>query len=112
MIIVKWMQNVFFPRFACIYGKNVVPLWRKIEKNKNVMPEILFQPRTNLQLAWLIGQAKEHGIPYREFVKPSSTHNSKKAEQLADFAVAGKHARMIAAGKMKGCDAYGLLDEL
>lgn len=44
------------------------------------MPEILFQPRTNLQ--------------------------------LADFAVAGKHARMIAAGKMKGCDAYGLLDEL
>lgn len=77
------------------------------------MPEILFQPKTQLQLAWLIGHAKELGIPYREFVKPGrSTERSRKAEKLAEFAVAGKHARMIAAGKMKGEDAYSLLDEL
>lgn len=77
------------------------------------MPEILFQPKTQLQLAWLIGHAKEQGIPYREFVKPGRTaERSHKAEKLAEFAVAGKHARMIAAGQMKGGNAYNLLNEL
>lgn len=75
------------------------------------MPELLFLPKTKNQLNWLLSIASEQGIPYREYVKPAK-HVSPKTAFLKEIADAGKHAKMIAQGQMKGNNAYTLLNEL
>ena len=76
------------------------------------MPELLFQPQTKLQLAWLLNLAQAHDIPYREFVCPPSVKSSTKEAFLKEIKLAGAQAMQIARGKKKGRNAYDLLNEL
>lgn len=81
----------------------------KTEKN---MPELLFQPKTKMQLAWLLNLAQTHDIPYREYVCPIETKVSAKKVLLQEIKQAGVQAMMIARGEKKGHNAYDLLNEL
>ena len=76
------------------------------------MPELLFQPKTKLQLAWLLNLAQAHDIPYREFVCPPTDKSSTKETFLKEIKQAGAQAIQIARGQKKGRNAYDLLHEL
>lgn len=76
------------------------------------MPELLFQPKTKMQLAWLLSLAQTHDIPYREYVCPTVTKVPVKKALLQEIKQAGAQAMMIARGEKKGRNAYDLLNEL
>ncbi len=75
------------------------------------MPQLLFLPKTKVQLDWLLSVAREQGISYREYVKPKKQSSAKKAF-LDEMSRAGKQAQMIANGQMAGNNAYSILNEL
>lgn len=81
-------------------------------KNEKNMPELLFQPKTKMQLAWLLSLAQTHDIPYREYVYPVETKVPAKKALLQEIKQAGAQAMMIARGEKKGRNAYDLLNEL
>lgn len=83
----------------------------KLQKRKD-MPELLFQPKTKMQLAWLLSLAQTHDIPYREYVYPVKTKVPAKKALLQEIKQAGLQAMMIARGEKKGRNAYDLLNEL
>lgn len=96
----------------CIYGKKSVILQAQTAKTEKNMPELLFQPKTKMQLAWLLNLAQTHNIPYREYVCPIETKVSAKKVLLQEIKQAGVQAMMIARGEKKGHNAYDLLNEL
>ncbi|MCQ2050438.1 MAG: hypothetical protein MJZ22_05515 [Candidatus Saccharibacteria bacterium] len=92
-------------------GKKVYFCSAKLQKRKN-MPELLFQPKTKIQLAWLLNLAQTHDIPYREYVCPTVTKSASKQALLQEITKAGAQAMKIARGEKKGRNAYDLLNEL